>query len=92
LFITNTRISFYRKNPIFQQQQQQQKMSEFKLSYFDFRGRGEIARFLFVYGGIPFQDHRIKFEEWPPLKAKSPFGMVTLIIISFNVYIQNIIN
>ncbi|WAR26308.1 GST9-like protein [Mya arenaria] len=42
---------------------------DYKLFYFDCRGRGEIARMIFAYAGHPFVDKRIDYdEEWPSIK------------------------
>jgi glutathione S-transferase len=42
-------------------------MPEYKLYYFSrvHRGRAEGIRLLLNYKGIPFEDVRISFEEWP---------------------------
>jgi len=37
-------------------------------------GRGEYIRLAFHYGGIPFEDHRIKREEWAALKPHAVWG------------------
>ena len=39
-----------------------------QLLYFDGRGRGEIIRMILSYGGVEFEDKRVKMEEWPQLK------------------------
>ena len=39
-----------------------------KLTYFEFRARGEIIRILLHYGGLQFEDKKIKREEWPEFK------------------------
>ena len=39
------------------------------LTYFEARARAEPVRMAFAYGGIKFNDIRIKMEEWPALKA-----------------------
>ena len=36
--------------------------------YFDVPGRGELARLILNYAGIPFEDFRFKEEEWPTIK------------------------
>ncbi|WAR26440.1 GST-like protein [Mya arenaria] len=46
---------------------------DYKLFYFDCRGRGEIARMIFAYAGHPFVDKRIDYdEEWPSIKYDFP--------------------
>eukprot|EP00694_Reclinomonas_americana_P007666 EC798978.1.p1 GENE.EC798978.1~~EC798978.1.p1 ORF type:complete len:209 (+),score=89.51 EC798978.1:60-686(+) len=44
-------------------------MGEYKLTYFPFPGRAELARLLFHIGGISFEDERIPFEEFGRRKA-----------------------
>jgi len=45
----------------------QQKL---KLYYFDMPGRGEMIRLLLRKSKTPFEDIRIKFEEWPTMKER----------------------
>jgi glutathione S-transferase len=50
-------------------------MAKLKLTYFDFHGgRGEPARLALAIGGIPFEDDRVAFADWPRRKAEMPFG------------------
>lgn len=42
----------------------------YRITYFDIPALGEPARWLFTYGGIYFEDHRLTFEEWPALKGR----------------------
>lgn len=42
-------------------------MVNYKLNYFNGRGRAEISRLIFAAAGVKFEDVRI--EDWP--KAKS---------------------
>lgn len=44
-----------------------------KLTYFNGRGRAEPARLLLAHAGVEYEDHRIEFSEWPPLKASKDY-------------------
>ncbi|XP_067008875.2 glutathione S-transferase [Anabrus simplex] len=52
---------------------------KYKLIYFNLRGLGEPIRFLFLYGGIEFEDIRIEFEDWPKVKESTPYGKLPYI-------------
>ena len=43
-------------------------MPPYKLTYFNVPGRGEVSRMLFTMAGVPFEDKRIEFKEWPEMK------------------------
>ena len=43
-------------------------MPSYKLIYFNLRGKGETTRLAFTLAGIPFEDFRVSFEDWPALK------------------------
>jgi glutathione S-transferase len=50
-------------------------MTKPKLTYFDApTSRGEECRLAFHVAGVEFDDVRIKREDWPALKPKTPFG------------------
>ena len=42
--------------------------NKIKLTYFDGKARGELSRLILAYGGQPWEDDRISFENWPELK------------------------
>ena len=55
-----------------------------KLTYFNLRGRAEVSRLLLAYGGIEYEDCRLKpgFEdptEWMKLKPTTPYGSLPLL-------------
>ncbi len=55
-------------------------MTKLKLTYFDFHGgRGETARLALSIGGIPFEDDRLAFVDWPQYKSRTPFGAVPVL-------------
>nr|QIM41217.1 glutathione S-transferase [Calliptamus italicus] len=60
-----------------------------KLTYFAIMGLGEPIRYLLSYGKIEFEDNRIEFEKWPPLKASMPFGQMPLLEIDGKKMIQS---
>ena len=56
-------------------------MPQYKLYYFDVRGAAETIRLIFAYTGVPYEDVRIKHEDWPALKPKTPFHQLPYIEI-----------
>ena len=57
-------------------------MPKLKLIYFDLDvGRGEPARLAMVVGGVPFEDYRFPFSEWPSLRDSTPFRAVPVLEI-----------
>lgn len=51
-------------------------MTQYKLNYFNLRGRGEVVRLVFVAAGQQYQDNRIEFDQWPQVKPIAPFGQL----------------
>lgn len=49
-------------------------MVEYKLFYFNTRGRGEVSRLIFAAADQKYEDIRFEMNQWPEFKAKSPFG------------------
>ena len=43
-------------------------MSNYKLVYFNARGRAELARLIFHAAGQQFEDSRFEISEWPEHK------------------------
>lgn len=56
-------------------------MSNIKLTYFDLSGRALPSRLAMIYAGIPFEDVRVQFNEWPALKASTPLGYLPVVEI-----------
>lgn len=56
--------------------------AEYKLTYFNFRGRAEIHRLLFDIAGQKFEDKRLTFDEWRESKADYPFQQVPVLDVT----------
>ncbi|XP_013010450.1 hematopoietic prostaglandin D synthase isoform X1 [Cavia porcellus] len=54
-------------------------MPDYKLIYFNMRGRAEIIRYLFAYLDIKYEDHRIEQADWPEIKSTLPFGKIPIL-------------
>ncbi|KAM4049112.1 hematopoietic prostaglandin D synthase [Anomaloglossus baeobatrachus] len=65
-------------------------MPNYKLTYFNFRGRAEILRYLFAYTNTEYEDHRIEYKDWPTHKDKYPFGKLPVVEIDGTVYYQSL--
>jgi len=46
----------------------------YKLYYFNVKALAEPIRFLFAYGGLPYEDIRIERSDWPSIKETMPMG------------------
>lgn len=56
------------------------KTTKPRLIYFDAPvSRGEECRLALTVAGIDFEDVRIKWAEWPPLKAQTPYGALPVL-------------
>lgn len=52
-----------------------------KLTYCTIPGRGEATRLALTIGGFHWEDHRVAFDEWPTLKAHTPWGSLPLLTL-----------
>ena len=57
------------------------RMPSYKLIYFNLRGRGELARFVFAQAGVEYHDERVEFKDWPEMKPKMPFEVMPVLEI-----------
>ncbi|XP_023374168.1 hematopoietic prostaglandin D synthase [Otolemur garnettii] len=54
-------------------------MPNYKLTYFNMRGRAEIIRYIFAYLDIAYEDHRIERADWPKIKSTLPFHKIPIL-------------
>ena len=66
-------------------------MPQYKIIYFNGRGRAEIARWIFKVAGVDFEDVRYEQEEWKSVKEKlnTPFGQLPVLSIDGQLYGQS---
>lgn len=60
-------------------------MPNYKLTYFNGRGRAEVIRLLFEVAGVKYEDVRIEREAWPELKPSRFVSFVTLPIVPVSI-------
>jgi glutathione S-transferase len=56
-------------------------MAEYKLYYFNSKGRAEVARYIFALADQQYEDIRFEKEDWPNHKANTPFGQLPVLEI-----------
>nr|UOU03293.1 glutathione S-transferase sigma 3-2 [Brachionus rubens] len=56
-------------------------MVQYKLYYFNMRGRGELIRLIFAASGQQYEDIRMEQSEWPEYKKQAPFGQAPFLEI-----------
>ncbi|KAL6736816.1 hypothetical protein Aduo_007123 [Ancylostoma duodenale] len=54
---------------------------EYKLTYFNGRGRAECARQLFALADQKYEDVRVTHEEFPKMKPNMPFGQLPVLYV-----------
>ncbi|KAG0728186.1 Hematopoietic prostaglandin D synthase [Chionoecetes opilio] len=65
-------------------------MPEYKLIYFNARGRAELVRWIFAYGDIPYTDERFEMEDWPEKKPSVPGGRVPVLLVDDKPLLQSL--
>merc|ERR1711976_163893 len=61
-----------------------------KYTYFNLIGRGESARFILAAGGVPFEDIRVEFQDWPTLKPEMPWNTLPMLEVDGKRFGQSI--
>jgi len=64
-------------------------MAQYKLTYFDMKGRAEPARFLFKVANVPFEDVRVSYANFPEMKPTLPYGQLPILQIGDEVLSQS---
>ena len=58
---------------------------KYRLLYFDFKGKGELARLVFAAAKVEYEDKRIEYsltsEEWLNYKPTATFGKLPILEI-----------
>ena len=62
-------------------------MKNMKLTYFNGRGRAEVARLILSIAGEVFEDDRVDFSDWEALKPRKLFYQKTIMPM---IHINNI--
>lgn len=66
-------------------------MPEYKLHYFNGKGRAEMIRLVFAAAGKKFEDVRMEQGEWNPEKKKDyPFGQLPVLEVDGKMYGQSV--
>jgi prostaglandin-H2 D-isomerase / glutathione transferase len=66
--------------------------STYEITYFDAKGRAEAIRVFLHAAGIDFKDIRMKRDEWPEIKPKTPLGFVPTLKINDVTYCQSTVS
>merc|ERR1712154_491807 len=66
------------------------KMKNVRLTYFNGRGRAEVARLILSIAGEEFEDDRVEFSDWETLKPHQRFGQLPRIEIDGETLYQSI--
>ena len=65
-------------------------MSDIKLTYFNLKGRAEIARLILSYSGKKFTDETLTGAQFGAIKSTLPYGQLPLLNYNGQVLCQSI--
>jgi len=68
-------------------------MPQYKLTYFNFRCRAEVARLLFAEAEVKYEDIRYEYSDWPGKIKESlvlPYGQLPTLSVDGTVYCQSL--
>merc|ERR1711970_1528172 len=65
-------------------------MSSIKLTYFNLRGRAELARLILAQAGAQYEDCRVEQGNWPDLKKTLPMGQLPVLEVEGTTIAQSI--
>jgi len=67
-------------------------MPDYKLTYLNVKGKGEVIRLIFAVAGVEYEDYRIERENWAAEKDKvnPPFGQMPLLTVEGHTYCQSL--
>ena len=54
-------------------------MPQYKLHYFNLRGRAELARLVLHQAGVEFEDYRFERADWPQLKSSKSLLFISCV-------------
>jgi glutathione S-transferase len=63
-------------------------MPNYKLNYFNARGRAELTRLIFAAAGVQYTDNRI--ADWPASKGDAPLGQVPYLEVDGTKLVQSL--
>lgn len=59
------------------------QMPQYKLYYFDARGRAELTRIIFAVAGVAYEDIRFSKDDWPKHKVGAHFYKSIVLTIEY---------